>query len=46
VLLVAAAERTRPDEIDSCEADLAKLTNVLGVVLNKCRYMGDDYGYY
>ena len=46
VLLVAAAERTRLDEVDKCEQDLAEQTNVLGVVLNKCRYMGEDYGYY
>jgi Mrp family chromosome partitioning ATPase len=46
VLLVAAAEQTRLDEVDKCEQDLAEHTNVLGVVLNKCRYMGEDYGYY
>jgi Mrp family chromosome partitioning ATPase len=46
VLLVAAAEQTRLDEVDKCEQELAEQTNVLGVVLNKCRYMGEDYGYY
>jgi len=46
VLLIAAAERSRIDEIDKCEQDLAEHTNVLGVVLNKCRYPGEDYGYY
>jgi Mrp family chromosome partitioning ATPase len=46
VLLVAAAERSRLDEIDKCEQDLADQTNVLGVILNKCRYPGEDYGYY
>jgi protein-tyrosine kinase len=46
VLLVAAAGTTRLDEVDKCEQDLAEQTNVLGVVLNKCRYMGEDYGYY
>ena len=46
VLLVAAAEKTRLDEVDKCEQDLAEQTGVLGVVLNKCRYMGEDYGYY
>jgi len=46
VLLVAAAELTRLDEVDKCERELAEQTNVLGVVLNKCRYMGEDYGYY
>ena len=46
VILVAAAEKSRIDEIDKCEQDLAEHTNVLGVVLNKCRYPGEDYGYY
>ena len=46
VLLVAAAEQTRLDEVDKCEQDLAEQTSVLGVVLNKCRYSGEDYGYY
>ena len=46
VLLIAAAEKSRLDEVDKCEQDLAEQTNVLGVVLNKCRYMGEDYGYY
>ena len=46
VLLVAAAERSRLDEIDKCEQDLAEQTNVLGVILNKCRYPGEEYGYY
>jgi protein-tyrosine kinase len=46
VLLVAAAEKTRLDEVDKCEQDLAEATRVLGVVLNKCRYTGEDYGYY
>ena len=46
VLLVAGAERSRLDEVDKCEQDLAERTNVLGVVLNMCRYMGEDYGYY
>ena len=38
-LLVAGAGTTTLREVDSCEADLAQQTNVLGVVLNKCRYM-------
>lgn len=46
VLLIAAAEKSRLDEVDKCEHELAEQTNVLGVVLNKCRYGGDEYGYY
>lgn len=45
VLLVAAAETTTIKEVDICESELASQTNVLGVILNKCRYMGPEYGY-
>jgi Mrp family chromosome partitioning ATPase len=44
-LLVAAAESTTLSNIDLCEKELAQLTNVLGVVLNKCRYQDDTVGY-
>jgi protein-tyrosine kinase len=45
-LLVAAAEITTIDQIDLAEAEIANVTQVLGVVLNKCRYPGgDQYGY-
>lgn len=46
VLLVAAAEKSRLDEVDKCERDLSEQTQVLGVVLNKCRYGAEQYGYY
>lgn len=46
VLLLAAAERSSIEEIDTCERDLAEQTNVLGIVLNKCRYPEQSYGYY
>ena len=46
VLLVAAAETTTIGEIDRCERELGAQTNVLGVVLNKCRYTEEKYGYY
>jgi protein-tyrosine kinase len=45
VLLIAGAEKTTVKEIDTCERELSSQTNVMGVVLNKCRYMGEDYGY-
>jgi protein-tyrosine kinase len=45
VLLVAAAERTTLDEIDMCERNLSEVTNLLGVVLNKCRYADLAGGY-
>ncbi|GIT93295.1 chromosome partitioning protein [Jannaschia sp. AI_61] len=46
VLMLAAAEMTTIKEIDLCERELSSQTNVLGVVLNKCRHIGADYGYY
>ena len=43
-MLVAAAGSTTISEIDACERELAAHTSVMGVVLNKCRYTGRDYG--
>lgn len=45
VLIVAAAGQSTVREIDVCETELAAQTNILGVVLNKCRYMDKDYNY-
>ncbi len=49
-LLVVAAEKTSMDVIDLAERQLAELTNVMGIVLNKCRYIsrayGNEYGVY
>jgi protein-tyrosine kinase len=44
-LLVGAAETTTIAEIDRCEQELATRTNVMGVVLNKCRYLDKSEGY-
>jgi Mrp family chromosome partitioning ATPase len=46
-LLVAAAGATTVAQVDHCERDIAAHTNVMGVVLNKCRYLDKDqsYGY-
>ena len=41
-LMVAAAEETTVAEIEKCGQDLGKRTQVLGVVLNKCRYMEEE----
>jgi protein-tyrosine kinase len=48
VLLIGAVETSSIKEIDICERQIAEHTNVLGVVLNKCRYVdqGHEYGYY
>lgn len=45
VLLLAAAEQTRISQIDQCERDAASQTNVMGVILNKCRYIDPDHAY-
>lgn len=44
-LLIAGAEYSTIGEIDVCERDLAAQENLLGVVLNKCRYEPARYGY-
>ncbi len=46
VLLVAAAESTTIDDVDRCERELGAQTNVLGVILNKCRYLPEQDTYY
>jgi Mrp family chromosome partitioning ATPase len=45
-LIVAEAGGSTVAQIDSCEKEIAAQTNVLGVVLNKCRYSSDGYGHY
>jgi len=49
-ILVGAADSTTNQQLDVCESELAELTNVLGIVLNKCRHSdpdsGNDYDYY
>jgi protein-tyrosine kinase len=44
-LIVAAAEKTTLPQLDRCEAEVGQLTNVLGVVLNKCRYTDRNTGF-
>ncbi len=46
-LIMVEAERTTTDKIDQSERQVAELTNVMGIVLNKCRYVDGtyDYGY-
>lgn len=48
VLLIGAAEATTMDEIGQCKKDIEARTNVMGVVLNKCRYLDrtESYGSY
>ncbi len=44
-LLVAMAEKTTAENIDLAESELAAHSNVAGIVLNRCRYVGSQYGY-
>ncbi|WP_136637793.1 CpsD/CapB family tyrosine-protein kinase [Pseudooceanicola onchidii] len=49
-LIVMEAEKTPISQLDVIERQVAELTNVAGVVLNKCNYTdelyGTSYGYY
>lgn len=45
VLIVADAERSTVPDLDRCEKEVADHTNVLGMVLNKCRFPEQGYGY-
>ncbi len=40
-IIVARAERTRMSALDRCEQEVAQYCNVLGIVLNSCRYKAD-----
>lgn len=44
-LIVVEADKTSLTQVDVAERQVAELTNVMGVVLNKCRYMSGAYGY-
>ncbi len=45
VLLVAAAETSTVEEMKKCEHEIREKSNLLGVVLNKCRYLEKPYTY-
>ena len=45
MLLVVAAGQSKIKDIDDCERELAERTNVMGVVLNKCRFVPENYYY-
>jgi Mrp family chromosome partitioning ATPase len=44
-LLLVVAEQTPMDQIDVAERQLSELTNVMGIVLNRCRYTTGAHGY-
>jgi Mrp family chromosome partitioning ATPase len=45
-IIVAEADNSTISQVDLCEKEVAEQTNVLGVVLNKCRFPSDGYAYY
>ncbi len=45
VLLVAAAEASTVEEMKKCEHEIGLKSNLLGIVLNKCRYLEQPYTY-
>ena len=45
VLIVAGAEHSTVQQIDEVEREVAQYSNVAGIVLNKCRFMEEGYGY-
>ena len=44
-LIIIAAEKTPMSQIDVAERHVAELTNVMGIILNKCRYPSKAHGY-
>lgn len=45
VLIVAGAESSTVSQIDEVEREVAQYSDVAGIILNKCRFMEEDYGY-
>jgi capsular exopolysaccharide synthesis family protein len=45
-MIVARASHTRTSQLDQCEREVAQATNVLGVVLNNCRFVDQEDQYY
>lgn len=45
-LIVARAEHTKMSQLDTCEREVSEHTNVLGVVLNNCRYISTEESAY
>ena len=45
VLIVAGAESSTVSQIDEVEREIAQYSDVAGIILNKCRFMENDYGY-
>lgn len=45
VLIVAGAETSTVSQVDEVEREIAQYASVAGIVLNKCHFMEDGYGY-
>lgn len=46
VLILAHADHTKMSQLDVCEREVSEHTNVLGIVLNNCRYLSGDESVY
>ena len=44
-VIIAGAETATIAQLDECEREVAEYTKVAGIVLNKCQFMEDGYGY-
>ncbi len=44
-LIVASSEATTIAQVDEVEREVSEYSNVAGVILNKCRFMDEGYGY-
>lgn len=45
VVIVAGADSSTVAQVDEVEREVAQYTNVAGIVLNKCQFMDEGYGY-
>ena len=45
VLIIAGAGTSTIAQIDEAEREVARYTDVAGIVLNKCQFMSEGYGY-
>ncbi len=44
-VIVAGAENSTVSQVDEVEREVAQYSNVAGVILNKCRFLDEGYGY-
>ncbi len=44
-IIIASSDATTIAQVDDVEREVSEYCNVAGVILNKCRFMDDGYGY-